>query len=83
MQLPLFEPDPDISAQIQPQPRGFDLLRLPGLRRFIRWRYARVVFQIPLLMLAVIVIVDGFTGRQVAPRNVATAAVWLHYEVWW
>ena len=80
MQLPLFEPDPDISAQIQPQPRGFDLLRLPGLRRFIRWRYARVVFQIPLLVLAVIVIVDGFTGRQVAPRNVATAAVWLHYR---
>ena len=24
--------------------------------------------------------VDGFTGRQLAPRNVATTSVWLHYR---
>jgi polyferredoxin len=30
--------------------------------------------------LAVFVIVDGFTGRQLAPRNVATTSVWLHYR---
>src|SRR5690606_3994149 len=62
------------------QPRGFDLLSLPGLRRFARWRYARLALQLPLLLLAVLVIVDGLTGRQVAPRNVATTAVWLHYR---
>lgn len=62
------------------QPRGFDLLSLPGVRRFVRWRYARLVFQIPLLVLAAFVIIDGLTGRQVAPRNVATTAVWLHYR---
>ncbi len=62
------------------QPRGFDLLSLPGLRRFLRWRYARLVFQIPLLVLAIFVIVDGLTGRQLAPRNVATTASWLHYR---
>ena len=62
------------------QPRGFDLFRLPGLRRFVRWKYARFAFQLPLLILALFVIVDGLTGRQIAPRNVATTAVWLHYR---
>lgn len=59
---------------------GFDLLRLPGLRRFARWRYARLALQLPLLLLALFVIVDGLTGRQLAPRNVATTSVWLHYR---
>ncbi|HLV11696.1 MAG TPA: hypothetical protein VKY42_04535 [Trueperaceae bacterium] len=70
----------DRPAGLVDQPRGFDLLSLPGLRRFARWRYARFALQLPLLLLALFVIVDGFTGRQVAPRNVATTAVWLHYR---
>ena len=62
------------------QPQGFNLLRLPGLRRFLRWRYARLTFQLPLLLLAVFVVIDGFTGDQLAPRNVATTSIWLHYR---
>ena len=62
------------------QPTGFDLLSLPGIRRFVRWRYARLALQLPLLILAIFVLVDGFTGRQLAPRNVATTATWLHYR---
>ena len=62
------------------QPKGFDLLSIPFLRQFIRWKYARFVFQLPLLILAIFVLVDGFTGRQLAPRNVATTSVWLHYR---
>lgn len=73
MELPTYKP-------ITEQPRGFDLFRLPGVRSFVRWRYARLVFQLPLLLLAIFVIVDGLTGRQLAPRNVATASVWLHYR---
>ncbi len=69
-----------VYKQIVPQPTGFDLFKLPGLRRFVRWKYARAVFQIPLLVLALFVIVDGLTGRQLAPRNVATTTVWLHYR---
>ncbi|MEJ2291140.1 MAG: hypothetical protein P8Y05_05415 [Deinococcales bacterium] len=68
------------SGSMVDQPRGFDLLRLPGVRRFVRWRYARLVFQVPLLLLAVMAIVDGLTGQPTAPRNVATASVWLHYR---
>jgi polyferredoxin len=65
---------------IAEQPRGFDLFSLPGLRRFIRWKYARFVFQLPLLVIALFAMVDGFTGNQLAPRNVATTSVWLHYR---
>jgi len=61
-------------------PSGFDLFRLPGLRRFARWRYARLALQLPLLLLALFVIVDGLSGRQLAPRNLATTSVWLHYR---
>ncbi|MEZ4629764.1 MAG: hypothetical protein R2880_03445 [Deinococcales bacterium] len=57
-----------------------DLLNLLHIRSFLRWRYARLVLQIPLLILALFVLVDGFTGRQLAPRNVATTSVWLHYR---
>lgn len=62
------------------QPKGFNLFSIPPLRRFVRWKYARAVFQIPLLILAIFVIIDGFTGRQLAPRNIATTSVWLHYR---
>ncbi len=69
-----------VGGALVDQPRGFDLLRLPGLRRLVRWRYSRLVFQIPLLVLAAMAIVDGLTGQPMAPRNVATASVWLHYR---
>ena len=68
------------TAELVPQPRGQDLLRLLGLRWFFRWKYARLLLQLPLLLLALLVIIDGLTGRQLAPRNVATTAVWLHYR---
>ncbi|WMT57429.1 hypothetical protein [Truepera radiovictrix] len=68
------------SGPLVAQPRGFDLFALPGLRAFVRWRYARLALQLPLLVLALFVLVDGFTGRQLAPRNVATTSVWLHYR---
>ena len=61
-------------------PRGPDLLTRLGVRRFARWRYARLAVQLPILLLALFVIVDGLTGRPLAPRNVATTAVWLHYR---
>lgn len=62
------------------RPAGPDLLRLPGIGRFMRWRYARLAFQLPLLGLALLAVLDGLTGRQVAPQNLATVSVWLHYR---
>ena len=58
----------------------FDLLRLPILSGFLRWRYSRFVLQMPLFLLALLAVYDGFTGRQLAPANTATVAVWVHYR---
>ena len=57
-----------------------DLLRWPLIGPFLRWRYSRFVLQLPLLLLALLAIYDGFVGRQLAPKNLATVSVWLHYR---
>src|SRR4029077_8474995 len=54
---PALHADGKISLPLVPQgaPRSiptWDLLRLPGLGRFLRWRHARLCLQIPLFLLA-------------------------------
>lgn len=58
----------------------FDLLHVPLLGAFLRWRYSRFALQLPLLLIAALCVYDGLTGRQLAPRNTATVAVWVHYR---
>jgi hypothetical protein len=57
-----------------------DILHLPILGRLLRWRWGRLVFQIPLLVLAALMIYDGLTGPQLAAQNIATVAAWVHYR---
>jgi polyferredoxin len=66
----------------RPATRGhaFDLLRLPGIRTLVNWRYARLILQIPLLLLALLSVYDGLTGSPLAGLNVATVSVWVHYR---
>ncbi|HSN76032.1 MAG TPA: hypothetical protein VL334_13230 [Anaerolineae bacterium] len=66
-------------ALYQPQ-TSFDLLRVPGLGRLLRWRWGRLVMQLAMLALALLVIYDGLTGPQLAPQNIATVSVWVHYR---
>src|SRR3972149_2205685 len=63
-----------------PQQGRRDLLTLPLIGRFLKWRYARVTMQAGLLLLAAMMLFDGFTGSQIAPRNLATVAAWVHYR---
>jgi polyferredoxin len=65
---------------VQARATRFDVLRVPLVGSFLRWRYSRFVLQIPLFLLALLAIFDGFTGRQIAPVNVATVSVWVHYR---
>ena len=58
----------------------FDLLRTPVLGRFLLWKHSRTAIQIPLFLLAVIMIVDGLVGSRLAAKNVATVAAWVHYR---
>jgi cytochrome c oxidase assembly factor CtaG len=68
-------------AATPPAPRpGFDLLRLPVLGRFLKWRHARLCLQFPLLLLAGLVIYDGFRGPQVGAMNLAGVLPWVHWR---
>jgi cytochrome c oxidase assembly factor CtaG/polyferredoxin len=58
----------------------FDLLRVPLLARFLKWRHARLAMQIPLLLLAALVILDGLHGPQVGPMNLAGVLPWIHWR---
>lgn len=57
-----------------------DLLRLPALGSFLRWRHARTLLQIPLLAVGVLMIVHGFFGPSLAPKNLATTLGWVHFR---
>jgi cytochrome c oxidase assembly factor CtaG len=59
---------------------SFDLLRVPMLGRFMRWRHARLALQLPLALLAGILIYDGLCGPQVGPMNLAGVLPWIHWR---
>jgi cytochrome c oxidase assembly factor CtaG len=73
--LPLIgaRPEPVSSSR-------FDLLRVPLLGRFLKWRHARLCLQLPLLLLAGAVMYDGFYGPSVGPMNVAGVLPWIHWR---
>lgn len=61
-------------------PAGLDLLRLPLLGRLLRWRHARLMLQLPLLLLAVVLVLHGLFGPELAPKNLATLLTWVHFR---
>jgi cytochrome c oxidase assembly factor CtaG len=71
--LPLITPQRAARA-------GFDLLRVPVLGRFLKWRHARLCLQLPLLLLAAVVIYDGLRGPQVGAMNLAGVLPWIHWR---
>jgi cytochrome c oxidase assembly factor CtaG len=70
---------PLLAPHTPPLPR-FDVLRLPLLGRFLRWRHARLCLQLPMLVLAGLVIYDGFRGPQVGAMNLAGVLPWVHWR---
>lgn len=63
-----------------PKPWGVDLLNWPLVGRFLRWRHARLALQIPMGLLALLLVVHGMFGSQLAPKNLATLLVWVHWR---
>ena len=59
---------------------GVDLLRWPVLGRFLRWRWSRMALQLPLLLLAAVLVVHGLYGPEFAPKNLATLLSWVHFR---
>jgi hypothetical protein len=58
----------------------FDLLRVPLLGGFLRWRHSRTILQIPLFFVAVVMILHGILGPTLAPKNLATVLTWVHFR---
>jgi cytochrome c oxidase assembly factor CtaG/polyferredoxin len=71
--LPLVTAKPSAEAR-------WDLLRLPLIGRFLKWRHARLTLQIPLFLLAALVIWDGLRGPQLSPMNLAGVLPWIHWR---
>jgi cytochrome c oxidase assembly factor CtaG len=63
-----------------PTTASFDLLRVPVLGRFLRWRHARLALQVPLALVAGILIYDGLRGPQLGPMNLAGVLPWVHWR---
>ena len=62
------------------RPPRHDLLRLPLLGRLLKRRNGRLLLQLPLLLVALLLVYDGLTGPPLAPQNLATVGVWVHYR---
>lgn len=58
----------------------FDLTGVAGVGRLLRWRHARTLLQIPLLVAGLLMVLDGLTGPQLSPKNLATVLTWIHYR---
>jgi ferredoxin len=59
---------------------GRDLLHAPLLGAFLRWRHARSAAQSLTLILAALILYDGFFGPQLAPQNLAGTLPWVHWR---
>jgi len=57
-----------------------DVLTWPIVGPFLKWRHSRTALQIPIFLLAALMIFDGLAGPQLAPKNLATVGAWLHYR---
>jgi len=63
-----------------PSRRRFDLLTVPLVGPFLRWRHGRRVLQLAMLGLAVALIVDGLRGPTMAPMNLAGVLPWTYWR---
>jgi ferredoxin len=57
-----------------------DILRVPVVGGFLRWRHSRTILQIPLFLVAVVMILHGLLGPALAPKNLATVLTWIHFR---
>lgn len=62
------------------RPPERDLMRRPLLGRILRAPRSRLLFQIPTLIVALLLIYDGFSGSPIPSQNLATVGVWVHYR---
>src|SRR6266481_3789619 len=57
-----------------------DLLSLPLVGRLLRWPHLRRAAQLMTFLLALLVVIDGLLGPQMAPMNLAGVLPWTHWR---
>jgi len=67
-------------SPLQSDDAPFDLLRVPGIGRFLGWRHSRTLLAIPLLAVSIVMIAHGLFGPTLAPKNLATVLSWVHFR---
>jgi polyferredoxin len=68
------------SKPLPTPPTAFDLLRVPLLGRALKSRNGRLLLQVPFLLVAALLVYDGFTGSPDAARNLAGVVPWVHFR---
>ena len=58
----------------------FDLLRMPVIGSFLRWRWSRPVLQVPIFLVALLMIAHAFLGPDLAPKKLATLQSWMYFR---
>ena len=57
-----------------------DVLRIPLVGSFLRWRRSRQLLQVGLLVVAAAVVLHGLLGPDIAPRNLSTVLTSIHWR---
>lgn len=78
MSLPQF--GSPLAATVQSQPQVFDLRRLPVLGAFLRSRSARQVARFVVLLIAAMIVLDGFLGPRSEAMNAAGVLPFTHWR---
>jgi ferredoxin len=66
--------------QLVSTPADTDILRWPVLGPLLKWRRLRTATQLVLLAVALLIVWHGFSGPQLAPKNLSTVLTWIHYR---
>jgi cytochrome c oxidase assembly factor CtaG/ferredoxin len=62
------------------RPTKLDLLSLPLVGRLLRWPHLRRTAQLMTFLLALLVVIDGLLGPQMAPMSLAGVLPWTHWR---
>ncbi len=67
-------------AELHFPPDASDVLRWRWVGTALRWRWSRLAAQTVLLLIALLMVYDGFTGDPIAAANLSTILSWVEYR---
>jgi hypothetical protein len=68
------------SQQLSTQAKDFNLLDIPWLKKMLTWKYLQPLFQVPLLVMFIVLLFLAFFDIQDGGKNLSTKLIWT---IWW